>query len=189
MNDDDQPFEGFEEMLRTFARELSRSAERLSEIDFDAVAQMFGFDSEGARQLFDQAGSWLRAQAEGLGEEFSSPWAPREPDTAPVPRPPDPQPKRSSTSEGADLFSSAVPHPLDLPTEEQGVALAALDSGRWTVEPGSEALAPVGGGPGPSDALGLVRELRAHDWIAADGKLTVVGRHALQRWLQSTAGR
>jgi len=35
---------------------------------------------------------------------------------------------------------SAGPDPLDLPTGEQGMALAALDSGRWTVEAGSHAL-------------------------------------------------
>jgi hypothetical protein len=63
--------------------------------------------------------------------------------------------------------------------------LAALDSGRWTVEPGTEALASSGEGVGPSDALGLVRELRVRDWITADGKLTLAGRRALSRWLEA----
>ena len=70
-----------------------------------------------------------------------------------------------------------------MPTAEQGIALAALDSGRWTIEPGTTALSVSGGGPGPSDALGLVRELRERDWIDADGGVTLVGRHALGRWL------
>jgi hypothetical protein len=76
-----------------------------------------------------------------------------------------------------------------MPTEEQGLALAALDSGRWTVEPGSHALAAVGDGRGPSDALGLVRELRSRDWISADGAVTVVGHHALRRWVEAAASR
>ena len=62
-----------------------------------------------------------------------------------------------------------------MPTDEQGRALAALDSGRWTVEPGTSALSSHGDGPGPSDALGLVRELRVRDWIDADGEVTLVG--------------
>ena len=83
----------------------------------------------------------------------------------------------------ADPLGSAAPHPLDQPTDEQGLALAALDSGRWIIEPGADTLAAKGEGPGPSDALGIVRELRVRDWIAADGKLTATGRRALGRWL------
>jgi hypothetical protein len=84
----------------------------------------------------------------------------------------------------SDPLRDAGPHPLDLPTEEQGVALAALDSGRWTVEPGTEALVAHGPGPAPDDALGLVRELRVRDWLDADGALTLTGRNALERWLE-----
>jgi len=82
-----------------------------------------------------------------------------------------------------DVFRDAEPHPLDVPTQQQGVALAALDSGRWSLEPGTAALSVRGGGPGPRDALGLVRELRERDWVDADGTVTLVGRHALGRWL------
>ena len=84
-----------------------------------------------------------------------------------------------------DSLRGAGPDPLDAPTPEQGRALAALDSGRWTVEPGTSALSSHGDGPGPSDALGLVRELRVRDWIDADGEVTLVGRHALRRWLET----
>ena len=84
-----------------------------------------------------------------------------------------------------DPLSGAAPSALDLPTAEHGEALAALDSGRWTVEPGTEALASAGEGPGPSDALGLVRELRVRDWITPEGKLTLAGRRALSRWLDA----
>lgn len=84
-----------------------------------------------------------------------------------------------------DPLRGAAPNALDLPTAEQGQALAALDSGRWIVEPGTEALASGGEGPGPSDALGLVRELRVRDWITPEGKLTLAGRRALGRWLEA----
>ncbi len=84
-----------------------------------------------------------------------------------------------------DPLRGAGPTPLDVPTSEQGEALAALDSGRWTLEPGTEALAAAAEGPGPSDALGLVRELRVRDWITAEGKLTLAGGRALSRWLDA----
>jgi hypothetical protein len=61
-----------------------------------------------------------------------------------------------------------------------------LDSGRWTVEPGTSALSSHSDGPAPSDALGIVRELRVRDWIDSDGEVTMVGRHALSRWLDAT---
>jgi hypothetical protein len=42
-----------------------------------------------------------------------------------------------------------------------------------------------GEGPGPSDALGLARELHVRDWISADGEITQTGRRALGRWLET----
>jgi hypothetical protein len=86
-----------------------------------------------------------------------------------------------------DPLRSAGPHPLDLPTPDQGRALAALDSGRWRLEPGTSALVVHGEGPAPSDALGLARELRVRDWMSADGDITLAGRHALGRWLDAAA--
>ena len=75
----------------------------------------------------------------------------------------------------------ARPHPLATPTPEQGVALAALESGRWRIESGTFT---VHDGPGPSEPLALLRELRVSDWVTADGQLTLSGRRALARWLQ-----
>ena len=74
----------------------------------------------------------------------------------------------------------AGPHPLATPTPEQGVALAALESGRWRIESGTFT---VHDGPGPSEPLALLRELRVSDWVTADGQLTLSGRRALARWL------
>ncbi len=183
MHEDGENQESFEEKLRSIARELSRSVEGVGRVDLDEIAEAVGVDPARARLWVDNAGGWLRAQAESFGgdpgfrstdprgSEGSRPAA--DPQRGPRPQP------------GEDPLRGAGPHPLDLPTEEQGLALAALESGRWTVEPGSNALAARGDGPGPSDALGLVRELRARDWIAADGAMTLVGRDALSRWLDA----
>lgn len=169
--------ESFEEMLRSLASELGRYIERsIDSVDLDDFAGSVGVDPTAAREWFENAGGWLSAQTESLGEELA---------------------RRAGARGGGaqrrdvarvDPLGGAGPHPLDLPTDEQGLALAALDSGRWIVEPGADALAAKGEGPGPSDALGIVRELRVRDWIAADGKLTATGRHALSRWLAATAG-
>jgi hypothetical protein len=173
----------FEDAARSIARELSEFVERaMGNFDSEQLANTFGFDPDRAREWVESAGNWLSSRVEQFGDEVASrqghePAA--EPPDEPSPAPPH---KRSDAD---DPLRGAAPHPLDLPTEEQGAALAALDSGRWTVEPGSRALASAGAGPGPSDALGLVRELRVRDWIDADGAVTLVGRNALKRWLES----
>jgi hypothetical protein len=170
----------FEEMFRSMARELGQSVERAMErVDMDEIAGTMGVDPSRAKDWMESAGGWLRARAENLADEP----APR-PDTAAT-HGPDRTPAPSHGPGHDDPLFGAVPHPLDLPTEEQGRALAALDSGRWTVEPGTEALAARGEGPSPSDALGLVRELRVRDWLAAEGEITLAGRRALSRWLEA----
>jgi hypothetical protein len=174
MNEDGN---NFEDTLRAMARELGESVERAMEnIDLDDIAGMVGVDPERAREWAQDAGSWLRQQAEGFDPRAYRPDQRRTPERRESAAP-------SPTPEG---FPTVDPHPLDLPTEEQGVALAALDSGRWTVEPGTQMLTARGQGPGPSDALGLVRELRVRDWIADDGEVTRVGRRALDRWLDAS---
>jgi hypothetical protein len=180
---DDADHGSFEERLRSIAQEIGRSVERAAEqVDVDDFAGFVGVDPDRAREWVESAGSWLRAQAENLGDEVAfehsrSPQDSEKPGAA--------RPRRDTSDE--DPLRGAGPHPLDLPTEEQGLALAALNSGRWTVEPGSAALAAHGEGPGPSDALGLVRELQVRDWIGSDGEMTLVGRHALSRWLEGAA--
>jgi hypothetical protein len=169
MSADDEGQESFEEKLRSIAREVTRSIERVAQVDLEEIAQAIGVDPARATEWVDGAMGWLRTQAEGFGDDVPS-W-----DTRP-----------GSEVVHEEQLRSAGPHPMDLPTGEQGLALAALDSGRWTVEPGSHTLQVHGDGPGPSDAVGLVGELRARDWIAADGEVTLVGRHALTRWLDAS---
>jgi hypothetical protein len=161
--------ESFEDALRSIASELGRYIERsIDSVDVDELAGSFGVDATSAREWVESAGAWLSSHTENLGEQLARRAA---------------GPERPTTR--VDPLHTARPHPLDVPTDEQGLALAALDSGRWTVEPGADTLASKGEGPGPSDALGIVRELRVRDWITAEGKLTLAGRHALSRWLDA----
>ncbi len=150
MDFDDKSRDSFEDMMRSIAQELGRSVERaMEQIDVGEIADYVGVDPEHAREWVDGATGWLRDQTEH---------GPQRPEERPE--------RRSERSERReDPLARAAGHPLDLPSDEQGAALAALDSGRWLVEPGSEALAVRGEGPGPSDALGLFRELRVRDWI------------------------
>lgn len=170
MDDEDQP-KSFEEALREIADEVQRGIQRFQSGDFENIARTYGVDADRAKSFMDSAGEWLRTQADNLGG---------------MPFPPSaPTPSSSKPAKWQDPLSGAGPDPLDTPTDEQGRALAALDSGRWTIEPGTSMLAASGEGPGPSDALGLVRELRVRDWIDADGDVTMVGAAALRRWLDA----
>jgi len=178
MDDEDKP-KSFEEALREIADEVQRGIARFQTGDFEDVARTYGVDADRAKRFVDGAGDWLRAQMENLGD---MPFPPAGPNPSPAPRA-DSQPDPTSSSKWDDGLSSAGPDPLDTPTDEQGRALAALDSGRWSIEPGTSMLTAHGEGPGPSDALGLVRELRVRDWIDANGDVTLVGGAALARWL------
>jgi hypothetical protein len=166
------------ETLRSIAREVGESIERLAaQADVDDFAGYAGVDPERAREWVENTASWLGSQLEAFGEEMAS-RAERPKESAERRRPP--------TSED-DPLRGAAPHPMDLPTEEQGLALAALESGRWTVEPGSNRLVgDIDSGP-HGDAVGIVMELRARDWITADGRLTLVGQRALGRWLDASS--
>jgi hypothetical protein len=179
MTDDDEDDDSFEDDAHAWADEVSRVIERLSEIDVDEIARAASAEAERARRWIDELGRWLREQGDALG---SAPFGPAETwKRGPAPAGPAAQGRPA----GEDPLRNAGPHPLDLPTAEQGLALAALDSGRWRVEPGTSALAVHGEGPGPSDALGIVRELRVRDWMTADGEITLAGRRALRRWLDA----
>jgi hypothetical protein len=161
------------------AQELSSAVERLSQIDVDEVPRMASAEAERAR-------GWIDDLARRLGEQGtaggSPPFRADEPWNAASASADRPPPSRPAAE---DPLRNAGPHPLDLPTAEQGLALAALDSGRWRLEPGTSAVVAHGEGPGPSDALGLARELHVRDWISDDGQITLAGRSALRRWLDA----
>jgi hypothetical protein len=163
--------ESFEDRLKAIADQIVRS---LSENDIDEVAQRFGVDAERARSVASNVEHWLNDrfvdQAQWTGNR--------------------PEPQGSPQRAASATTFGAGPHPLDLPTEEQGIALSALDSGRFTVRPGSSVLAATGADPNLSIgvAADLVNELRARDWITPDGSVTLVGRQALLRWCRTADG-
>jgi hypothetical protein len=161
----------FEEIARALVEEMNRAVERLSEVDVDEIVRTARAEAERARRWVEDVAGSLREQGWDVPFGAAGAWE-----------------RASEPAGGAvrdDPLREAGPHPLDLPTADQGLALAALDSGRWRLEPGTSALTAQGG-PGPNDALGLVRELRVRDWITADGELTLAGRKALARWLDAS---
>lgn len=173
--------DNFEDRLRAMADEISRSLQRMSEVDLEDLAERYGVDVDRARTFADAAGRWLTDRLAG-GEPFFGESRTRESrpsGSTSTPDEPRPHPGIDKPPPGPG------PHPLDLPTDPQGLALSALDSGRWTVRPGNNQLAGTDLGPPPPAASDLVSELRARDWITADGTLTVVGRHALTRWCRA----
>ena len=163
--------ESFEDRLRAIADQIVRS---LSDNDIDEVAQRFGVDAERARRVASNVEHWL---SDRLVDQPQ--WTVKRPESS--------APAAQATS---DRTFGAGPHPLDLPTEEQGIALSALDSGRFTVRPGSSVLAAPGADQELSvdGSADLVNELRARDWITADGSVTLVGRQALLRWCRTADG-
>jgi len=157
--------ESFEDRLRALAREVGRSVERIAgPLDRDELADRIGTGGERVRELADFAGRWLKAQSQDPDARSSA------------------EADEGAPDSGRPRLRHAGPHPRDVPTEEQGLALSALDSGRWKVDPGSNVLIADGEGPDPSQRIDLVGELRARDWINADGEVTLVGRSALKRW-------
>ena len=151
MPDDEPDGRSFEDIARALADDVHQAVERLSAIDLDDIARAANEEAERARR-------WIEDLARSLTQTGD---AATRPEDAPL--------------------HHAGPHPLAMPTAEQGVALAALESGRWRIESGTFT---VHDGPGPSDPLGLLRELRVSDWVTADGELTLTGRKALARWLE-----
>ena len=156
--------DSFEDRVRAIAEQIAKSLTS----DIDEVAHRLGVDPDRAREVAGTVERWLSdrlsAQDPSVGDQPVAPATP--PRNAP------------------GTAFSAGPHPLDLPTPEQGIALSALESGRFTVRAGSSELA----GSDPNlrgEGADLVNELRARDWIAPDGTLTTVGRQALLRWCRT----
>jgi hypothetical protein len=163
--------ESFEKKVRAVATELSRSVERaVKSIDLDEIARQIEMGGERVRELADLTGRWV-------SDRLSDPEAR---DAAHA--------RDLEAETAAGTLPLAGPHPLDLPSDEQGRALSALDSGRWKVEPGTDVLVAGSDEASPRDPGGLVGELRARDWIAANGELTLVGREALKRWSDGSTG-
>ena len=100
MPDDEPDGRSFEDVARALADEVHQAVERLSAIDLDDVARAANEEAERARR-------WIEDLARSLAQAGD---AVRSPEDPPV--------------------RHAGPHPRAMPTTEQGVALAALESGR-----------------------------------------------------------
>lgn len=208
----DRERKSLEETLRAIADEVTKGAERFASGNLgglEDLARASGIDAEPIKQFAEEAGEWLRDQIAAATESGSD----VEPMPAADPSDPrgaaDPTPAaagtpadRSAATAGPAETSGApgtptardmdgitsprvagLPHPLDLPTEQQARALAALESGRWTVEPGTVVLVTtLNRGAGPEDAHALGMELHVRDWVDVDGELTFSGGLALARW-------
>lgn len=172
MSQGDSGHDSFEDKLRALAREVGQSVERIAgPLDVDEIADRIGTGGERVRELAEFAGRWIQDQVQ-------------DPDA----RPPGPSSEGVEKRDGDRRLRLGGPHPLDAPTEEQGLALSALDSGRWKVEPGTNELVADGEGPDPIHRVDLVSELRARDWITAGGTVTMLGRAALRRWEERAPG-
>jgi hypothetical protein len=159
--------DSFEDRLKAIAEQISRSLTR----DIDEVAERLGVDPDRAREAASNLERWLNDRFSGQDAHTFDP----------SDLPPNAQHAAPTATFGAG------PHPLDLPTPEQGLALSALESGRFTVQPGSSELVGTGADAdlGVGERTDLVNELRARDWITPDGTLTMVGRQALLRWCRT----
>lgn len=205
----DRERKSLEETLRAIADEVTKGAERFASEGLgglEDLARASGIDAEPIKQFAEDAGEWLRDQIAAATETGSDiepmpaadPSDPRDgAHGAAVPASPaTPASPTASEDAGAPAGPTAsdvdgitaprvpgLPHPLDLPTEQQARALAALESGRWTVEPGTVVLVTtLNRGPGPEDAHALGMELHVRDWVDVDGELTFTGGLALARW-------
>lgn len=172
--------DSFEDRLRAMADQVSQAVRRLSEVDRE-LAEKYGIDTEQVRAFADAAGQWLNDHLSS-GEPLFGHDRHENPDRTTDAARADRDAREERSTGPGRVSGKPGPHPLDLPTDQQGLALSALDSGRWTVSPGSNQLIGSGEGPPPADAADLVGDLRSRDWISTDGALTLVGRRALDRW-------
>jgi hypothetical protein len=176
-------YDRFEDWVRAVADEVSRSVQRMSEFDVEELSQRYGVDADRARAFADAAGRWLNDRF-SAGDPLFGRIEPSDDEDRGRPLGADLNVEARPEAGQTQPLAGPGPHPLDLPTDQQGISLSALDSGRWSVRPGSNQLTGTGTGAEPSRSE-VVGELRARDWITADGTLTLVGRHALGRWCRT----
>lgn len=179
--------DSFEERVRALADQISQSMQRLADVDLEQLAEGYGVDVDRARTAASAAGQWLSDRLSS-GEPLFGEDQPHDHGSAAPGPSANLEEQVAQANEPGHRSANPGPHPLDLATGRQGLALSALDSVRWTVRPGSNQLAGPGEGSPPpetADAPDLVGDLRARDWTTADGALTLVGRHALARWCRT----
>jgi hypothetical protein len=171
--------------LRWIIEQMTRSVEDLERLDLDMLARVTGLDPDRAREYLERVEEWLRSRAEdGPGDGLRQLGALIGPELlSRFTRFAGASGANPAGFPGAADRAGGAPHPLDVPTLAQGRALSAIDSGRWSVPPGSHTFIAHDGSEVADGASELIGELRARDWINATGTLTQVGQHALARWI------
>ncbi len=65
--------DNFEDTVRSIAREIGESVERLAgQVDVDELAGYVGVDADRAREWVQSAANWFGGQLENLGDEFAA---------------------------------------------------------------------------------------------------------------------
>lgn len=167
--------DGFDDVVRGIVGEAVRFAEQASRREASGFGGAGGIDLDRARRWADDVGR--RFAGEAAATRGSD--RPAGTSAAPTTR----QGAHEVPVVDAEVVVPAPPHPRDVPTEEQGRALAALDSGRWSLDPEAGRLVSAHDGPAPERPKRLARELRARDWVDEDGRPSRAGARALDRWL------
>jgi hypothetical protein len=179
--------DSFDDRMRAIVDQISQSMQRVADVDLERLAEDYGVDVDRARNVASAAGQWLNDHL-GNGEPLFGEGQGHDPDISEQGPAANLEEQVLQSTVPGHRCAHPGPHPLDLATARQGLALSALDSGRWTVRPGTNQLTGTGQGPPPPEApdgSDLVSDLRARDWITTDGTLTLVGRHALARWCRT----
>src|ERR1700748_2095593 len=113
--------DSFEDRLRAIADKISRSVQRISDLDMDELSQRYGVDADRARAFADAAGQWLNDRFSG-GDPLFGQTKRSAADSADRPFGVDVDLDATSDTGREQPVSGAGPHPLDLPTEQQGIA-------------------------------------------------------------------
>src|SRR3954471_4889959 len=109
MTDDEPERSSFEDVARALADEVSRTIERLSEIDVEEITRAASAEAERARQWIDELGRWLHEQGDAIANPPFRAGEAREHGPAPADR------SARDRPAGDDPLRHAGPHPLDLP--------------------------------------------------------------------------
>ena len=111
--------DSFEDRLRAIADEISRSVQRISELDLEELSHRYGVDADRARDFADAASQWLNDHLSAGDPLFGHVRNPDD-DSAGPPRSADLDLKGPPEAGQTQPGRGPGPYPLDLPTDQQG---------------------------------------------------------------------
>src|SRR5947207_15618094 len=117
-------YDSFEDRLRAMADQISRSLQHVSEVDLEELAERYGVDADRARTLADSAGRWLNDHLSSGGPLFGQ-RPPQDHDAATRQASADLEALLAQGAETEKPSTTPGPHPLDHPTDRQGLGLSA----------------------------------------------------------------